>query len=155
MAVRLIKWAAMAFVLAFFGVQVVRPDRTNPPVDPARTIAARMQVPPNVKSTLDRSCRDCHSHETRWPWYSNIAPVSWLLVDDVNAAREEMNLSEWSQYPPDEAAEILEDACRQTRQHKMPLPKYVFLHPEAKLSDQEIADFCAWTETLAVAGPSR
>jgi len=148
-ALRLIKWAALAFVLAFAGVQVVRPERTNPPVDAARTITARMQVPPQVNAILDRSCRDCHSHETRWPWYSHVAPVSWLLVDDVNAAREEMNLSEWAQYQPDEAVEILEDACGQMRARKMPLPKYIALHPGTRLSDAEIAVFCGWTESLS------
>lgn len=149
MALRLIKLAAVLFVLAFVGVQVIRPERTNPPVDASRTIKSQMQVPPHISSMLERACRDCHSHETHWPWYSNIAPLSWLLVDDVNAAREDMNLSDWAQYPADEAAEILEDACKQARQRRMPLSNYVLLHPDAKLSDQEIAAFCAWTESLS------
>ena len=143
---RWLKRIFLAGLVLFALIQLVPYGRnhTNPPVtkEPA-------WPSPRVRELAVRACFDCHSHESRWPWYSHVAPVSWLLVDDVNAAREEMNLSEWAQYQPDEAVEILEDACGQMRARKMPLPKYIALHPGTRLSDAEIAVFCSWTESLS------
>ena len=79
----------------------VRPAMTNPPVDESQTIVARAQVPPEVASILDRSCRDCHSNKTVWPWYTHVAPVSWWLADHVDHGRKDLNLSEWGKLPAD------------------------------------------------------
>lgn len=142
------KWLvriAIVVAIAFLAIQVYRPARTNPPVDPARTIHATMNVPPAVDAILKRSCNDCHSHETHWPWYSNIAPVSWLLVDDVNEGRAHMNFSEWAAYPPNDAKHALEEICEEVKEGEMPLKAYVLTHPSARLSDEERRTLCEWT----------
>jgi hypothetical protein len=71
---RILKWVAIVLVVGLVGIQFVRPARTNPPVDKSQTIEAFTQMTPEVTSILDRSCRDCHSNQTVWPWYSNVAP---------------------------------------------------------------------------------
>ena len=79
-------------------IQFIRPDMSNIPEDPAKTIHAFVKVPDDIAAILVRSCYDCHSYTTRWPWYSQIAPVSWLIAYDVRSARKHLNFSEWSSY---------------------------------------------------------
>ena len=138
----------MAIVLAviFLAIQVVRPVRTNPPVPRGRSIHSLMQVPPNVAEIFDRSCRDCHSSDTRWPWYSNVAPVSWFLIDDVNHGREHMDLSDWADYDNVQQQAMLEDICKQTSKGAMPIGSYLLMHREAKLSAAEVRTLCEWSE---------
>jgi len=142
---RVKKWIKRIFLtLAVLLVvaQVIRPRLTNPPVDPAKELRA----PEPVTSILARSCNDCHSNRTIWPWYSQIAPVSWLLADDVNDGRKEMNFSEWATFTPRRTARKLQEICEQVEQHKMPLKKYIPLHPSAKLSDADRKTLCEWAK---------
>ena len=81
-----IRWAALAFITAFAGAQFVRPDRTNPPSEPSASLLRH--APPEVSAILERSCRDCHSNETTWPWYSGVAPMSWGVAGHVHDGRE-------------------------------------------------------------------
>src|SRR5258706_1469494 len=95
------KWLKIALiaVVAFLVVaQFIRPSRANPPIDPTKTLVATTPVPPSVQQTFERSCYDCHSNNTVWPWYSNVAPASWLLADDVKDGRRQVNFSERAGY---------------------------------------------------------
>jgi hypothetical protein len=124
--------------------------RTNPATVPARTLAANVQLSPLAAGVLDRACRNCHSNETRWPWYSRIAPVSWLVVRDVEKGRRTMNFSEWSTgitRKPGVAASFLAAACEDLRTGRMPNPRYLLLHPEARVSPAEVQAFCDWSRT--------
>ena len=133
--------------------QFWRPDHTNPTTDPSQTLAAQLPVPRDVQTILDRSCRDCHSHDTRWPWYSHVAPASWLLARDVASGRDELNFSEWGQYDPETAGEQLEAICSQVRDRAMPLPPYRLLHSEARLTAHDVETLCRWTEAARAALP--
>src|SRR5947207_6968895 len=95
----IIKWLAIGLVIIVIGMQFIRPARTNPPVDESQTITAHTQMTPEVGSLLDRSCRDCHSNKTIWPWYTNVAPLSWWLSNHVNEGRRDLNMSEWGRLP--------------------------------------------------------
>ena len=92
--------------------QVFRPAKTNPPIDPKREIQSNLSVDAQVAATLARSCNDCHSNRTVWPWYSHVAPASWLVVSDVNRARKALNFSEWSTYGSKKQREHLEEICK-------------------------------------------
>lgn len=125
------------------------PGIRNPRTSPENTFVAAMQVPAGVQNTLYRSCMDCHSNQTHWPWYSRIAPVSWLIASDVRAARRVMNLSEWKTTAGRSAGTAigtLSAACQDVRSGRMPKPRYLTLHPEAKLTPAEIQQFCEWTQ---------
>jgi hypothetical protein len=141
---KILKWTAIALAVVFAALQVIRPARTNPPVDESRTIGAHTRVTPEVVKILDRSCNDCHSNQTRWPWYSNIAPVSWFVVDHVNAGRREMNLSEWAKYSTQDQQHFLKKMCREVTGEQMPLDSYLRLHGEAKLSGEDVRALCDW-----------
>ncbi len=95
---KIFRWVLIILACAVVVIQFIRPARTNPAIDPAQTIESRLQVSPQVAGIFDRSCNDCHSNKTRWPWYSNVAPVSWLVIGDVNDARSVMNFSQWGNY---------------------------------------------------------
>jgi hypothetical protein len=133
---------AAGIVLA--GAQVVRPERTNPVVDPALALSARHSVPASVAEILDRACRDCHSNDTRWPWYSHVAPVSWFVIDHVNHGRSHFNYSDWARYSPEEGRKLLKKSCNLARKSEMPLASYAWLHRSAKLSRADVETLCGW-----------
>ncbi|MEX1277115.1 MAG: heme-binding domain-containing protein [Bacteroidota bacterium] len=142
-----LKWIGIVLAVVFLGMQAVQPERTNPPVDESNTLYARINTPPEVRAIIDRSCSDCHSHNTRWPWYSYVAPVSWFLADDVKEARSELNLSDWGQYQKTRAIAKLDMMCQEVLDGKMPFPPYLIMHPGATLSQEEIDLLCDWVET--------
>jgi hypothetical protein len=99
---------------------------------------------PMVYETLRNSCRNCHSEETRWPWYSYVAPVEWLIERDVREARGHFNMSRWDEYSPEEQTEILAEISFMIRNQKMPLRRYLFMHPGAKLNVEDIKLIDQW-----------
>jgi len=143
---RVFKITAIVLVVAFLGMQAVRPARTNPPVDESQTINARTQMTPQVASILDRSCRDCHTNKTVWPWYTNVAPVSWWLSNHVNDGRRSLNMSEWGKLDANHQDRKLRQICDEIQDGVMPLSSYLPMHPMAKLSDQDKKTLCDWTD---------
>ncbi len=131
---------ALGALVLFLLIQVVRPAKTNPPV------TGELVAPPQVQSILRRACYDCHSHETRWPWYADVAPVSWLITWHVADGRKHLNFSTWSAYEPKRQAHKLEEAEEMVASGEMPMAGYVALHPEAKLTEVEKQALLAWAK---------
>lgn len=131
----------------FAAIQFLGPARTNPPVVVAHTIGSQMQIPSQIADIMDRACMDCHSHETRWPWYSRVAPVRWWLVYHVNTGRNTLNLSEWTQYRPTYAGATLGSMAEVVGRGLTPLASYKALHPLSRLSDEEAKLFSDWAQT--------
>jgi hypothetical protein len=146
MMAKLMKWSGPALVLLFVVIQFIRPEKTNPVIDDRAAIQAQAQIPPEVNAIFHRACRDCHSHETRWPWYSKMAPVSWFVIDHVNHGRKHLNFSDWARYNRREADERLDGICKTTKSGSMPLSSYLLLHRDAKLSQEDVRAICDWTE---------
>lgn len=124
--------------IVLLGIQLVPVDRSNPPV------TGEIRAPDDVMSVLERSCWDCHSNETHWPWYAYVAPVSWLVAHDVEEGREHVNFSEWDAYDAGERDEALEEVVEVMEEQEMPLGKYIRLHPDADLSAAERERLIAW-----------
>src|SRR5262245_2455745 len=143
------RWLGVVVVLAAIGIQFARPERTNPASDDGLAIGHHVNVSPEAERILDRACNDCHSNQTRWPWYSGVAPVSWYVVGHVNHARRHMNLSEWGSRDPSKAPGRLNRICKEVRSGAMPLSSYLLLHPAARLTEQDIETLCEWTKTEA------
>lgn len=139
---RRLKHAALFLVVVFAAAQFVRPERANPPTDVSRTIQAHARPASGLGAVLERSCRDCHSNGTVWPWYTQIAPVSWLMAYGVSKGRKAVNFSEWAAYEPEQQRVLLIESCQDVSQGKMPGP-YTLLHPEMRLSTQDIEMICA------------
>jgi lysozyme family protein len=141
---RILRWLVILLAVGFIIIQFFRMAKTNPAIDPTQTIESRLQVSPQVAAILDRSCNDCHSNKTRWPWYSNVAPVSWFVIGHVNDARSVMNFSRWGNYDKDKQSRRLRDICEQVSDGDMPLSSYTPLHPGSKLSANDVKTLCDW-----------
>ena len=128
------------FALLFVGMQLIPVERTNPPADPALEIKA----PAKVMAIFKRSCYDCHSNETRWPWYSHIAPAKWFIARDVKVGRQWLNFSEWERYDEERKAK-LKGLIFKAVGLAMPLGLYVKAHPEAALSPEDKKTIRDWT----------
>ncbi|HEX9545356.1 MAG TPA: heme-binding domain-containing protein [Pyrinomonadaceae bacterium] len=142
---KIFRWVLIILVCAVVVIQFIRPARTNPAIDPTQTIESRLQVSGQVAAIFDRSCNDCHSNKTRWPWYSNVAPVSWFVIGHVNDARSVMNFSQWGNYDKDKQSRRLRDICEQVSDGEMPLSSYTPLHRGSKLSADDVKTLCDWT----------
>jgi hypothetical protein len=141
-----IKHALLAVLLILIVIQFVPVKRDNPPSEPAQAVESVITVPAAVHSILERSCADCHSNRTRWPWYSQIAPVSWLVAHDVHEGRVELNLSEWATYSEKRKTHKLQEICEQLRGGKMPDSKYTLIHRDARLTHEDRDAVCAWAD---------
>jgi hypothetical protein len=113
---------------------------------PEARLLVGAQVPQNVRLALERACRDCHSDATHYPWYSYVAPVSWLINRDVQQGRERLNLSKWSDYPVVRRERCLSDIANQVESGGMPLAIYTFVHRNARLSKAEVDAIFEWTQ---------
>jgi cytochrome c551/c552 len=128
-------------IVVLIGIQFIPVSKTNPPV------TGEIKAPRNVMQILRNSCYDCHSNEVKWPWYSNVAPMSWLVVYDVKEAREHINFSEWQSYSGEDKDENIEEIWEEVEEGNMPLWYYLPLHPEAKLSDKDKETIKNWVQS--------
>jgi hypothetical protein len=129
-------------------IQLVQPRTSDPPNKRSRSLTADPEVPASVKSIMERSCYACHSNETKWPWYSRIAPVSWIIDRDVHAARQQLNLSEWISSPGagEDNSDAIESICEALTGRSMPPKTFLLLHPEARPSKSEVSAVCSWAD---------
>jgi len=135
---------ALALAAALVVAQFVPVERTNPPVD------AEIVAEPAVRTLLRRACYDCHSHETVWPWYAWVAPVSWLVAHDVNHARDELDFSRFESYDGKRQRKKLGEMGEEVEEGHMPLWYYVLLHPRARLGDEERRRLIDWADAEQV-----
>lgn len=135
---RVARLVAIAALVIAVAIQLVPVDRKNPPV------ASEIQAPDDVHAILTRACYDCHSNSTKWPWYSYVAPVSWLVAKDVRNGRKAMNFSDWGSYTPHKQESKIQEIWEQVSDDKMPLKIYRPMHPEAKLTDADRAALKSW-----------
>jgi hypothetical protein len=152
---RVLRWVLILAVGCLIVAQFFGPAKSNPVSDPTQAIDSRLQVTPQVATILDRSCNDCHSNKTRWPWYSNVAPVSWFVIDHVNEGRQNLNFSEWGRYTQRDVQGMLKQICREVKAGAMPLSSYTPLHPGSTPSPEDVKVLCDWTaaESARVGGP--
>ena len=145
-------WAILAAIL--LGIQLIRPDFKNPASDPAQDFKAIAKPPAEVAAILDAACYDCHSNQTRYPWYSQIAPVSWWLANHVREGREHVNFSSYGAYSAQDQAEILEESAEVVSKGEMPLKSYTWTHAPARLSDAQRKQLADWFNALPGGGSS-
>lgn len=140
------KWAAVVLAIAFLVIQVVPVERDNPPVQ------GDVPASPEVRAVLRRACYDCHSNETRWPWYSQIAPVSWLVANDVREGRRSLNFSTWSRLARRDQSEVMHESWEKVSEGEMPPSNYLLTHPDARLSDEDRRLLQQWSQSASNGG---
>lgn len=132
-------WWVIVILLAFVGVLQLLPLRpTNPPVE------AEVPAPAPVRAILRRSCYDCHSNATHWPWYSWVAPFSWPVVEDVRGGRAAMNFTAWNHLSAEERVKTMRAIARRVRDREMPPWLYLLAHSKARPSAADRATLERW-----------
>ena len=139
---RLLVRIVFVLLILLVVIQVIPVPRTNPP------ITADIPTSPDVKAVLRRACYDCHSNETVYPWYSRIAPVSWILAQHVSEGREDLNFSIWDQYSPKDQGEHIHESWETVVEGEMPPRYYTIMHQDALLSPEDRAVLQTWAGTV-------
>ena len=135
---RVVVWGAAGIAALLAVLQFFPAERTNPPVE------WDVDAPDEVRTILRRACYDCHSDETRWPWYSRVAPLSWWIVEHVEHGRSDMNFSRWPTFDFGAQEYVLRSIEVQIEKNEMPLPSYLILHPEARLTEEDRRTLLDW-----------
>jgi len=143
---KIIKVVAIVFAGALIAIQFFQIDTVNPPVVDSETLEAAVAVPPDISLILGRSCNDCHSNKTIYPWYTRIQPGGWFMKDHVDHGRSDLNFSVFNTYTPKKKAHKLEEICEMVEGKAMPLPSYLWLHGDAVMSESEIRAVCDWAK---------
>jgi len=138
---KLAQLTSILFTFVFLGMQFV-PTATRPKNSATNEPRLAEVINPQVGAILDRSCQDCHSSRTTWPWYSRVAPVSWIVSKHVSEGREMLDFSEWANQPHSADERML--ICDAVSDGRMPLPEYTVMHRNAKLSKQDVELICRW-----------
>lgn len=127
-------------LLVLFGIiQFVPIEKTNPPTE------KEIDAPIEVRQVFRRACYDCHSNETSWPWYSSVAPISWLMVRDVREGRQKVNFTAWKAMEPEKEAELIEEIREEVEDGEMPPWFYRWVHPESRMADSEKTLIRQWS----------
>lgn len=141
----IIKITGVIVILAFVIIQFFQPEK-NISNDDQNLIFNKEQLPEQVKNVLTNSCIDCHSDNTKYLWYHKIAPVSWLVSNDIKKGKKELNLSKWGEMDKYDKISALEDIRQELEQKTMPIKAYVIMHRKAKLTDEDRAAMFTWID---------
>lgn len=137
---KILKIGAFALATAFIIIQFFQIDRSNVPVVPGQDISSIINVPADVSQIMVRSCSDCHTNSTAYPWYSYIQPVGWFLKSHIDDGKRHFNLSTFATYDAKKQKKKLEEVCDEVSSGNMPLPSYLWIHRDAVLTESEKAD---------------
>ncbi len=142
------KKIGLGIIVFLIIAQFFRIDKTNPPVDPMNTIEKLENAPQDVTQLLERACYDCHSNNTNYPWYTNIAPVSWWVKRHINKGRAALNYSEWGTYSPSKKQHKKEESADFIEKGWMPIGFYKIMHSEARITDEERKLLVDWFRSI-------
>ena len=141
------KKIVLIILAVFILIQFVRPEKNNSQNE-TNSIEILMEVPTEVQQILKTSCNNCHSNNTAYPWYSEIAPVSWYLASHVNQGKEHLNFSEWALYNENQKNHIIEDLLEELEEKRMPLKSYLNVHENAKMTAEQYKVLINWVKTI-------
>ena len=141
------KKVVLVIVVIIGLMQFIRPQK-NDSADFTKDITTVVAVPENVQQILKTSCNDCHSNQTKYPWYSEIAPISWFLAQHVNEGKEHLNFSEWANYNNNQKSHIIKDIQEEMEKQGMPLKSYLIIHKDAVLTQEQYKTLLDWSKTL-------
>lgn len=144
-----LKKIVLIIVGILFLIQLIRIDQNNPILDEGKDFFSDTNIPEDIRLIVKRSCYDCHSNETIYPWYANVAPISWWIKGHVNDARKSINFSEWENYSNEEKARKLMNSVAYIKPDQMPLSSYVSQHPAAKLTAKNKKVLMDWMKEEA------
>jgi len=131
------KYIWLGILVLLVAIQFIRINKTNPTVDPQEDFLQLTSADAEISSLIKDACYDCHSHEVEYPWYTNIAPVSWWIKGHINNGVKHLNFSTWGTYEAGKMDHKLEECIEMVEKGEMPLKSFTWMHPEAKLTDNQ------------------
>ena len=137
----------LAVLVVIIVIQFIRPEKNNSNNE-LNAISTILDVPNEVQEILKTSCSDCHSNNTIYPWYSEIAPFSWYLASHVNEGKEHLNFSEWASYNENQKSHIIKDIEEELQDKEMPLKSYLIIHENAKMTETQYKIMLDWVKTI-------
>ena len=142
-----LKYTAYGLLLAFIVIQFIPTALPENNSDLSNDMILTEQAPDEVKIILSKACYDCHSNQTVYPWYSHVAPVSWLVAKDTREGRDELNFSEWAELSKRKKIKTLNGMAEEVEEKNMPMKIYTVVHRDAILTDEEISTLISWTKS--------
>jgi hypothetical protein len=144
----MIRKIGIALLIAFIAIQFFRPEKNNSAAVLPTDITRIYAVPQNVQQILQKACADCHSNNTKYPWYDYIQPVAWLLEDHIKEGKKELNYSEFGTYSIARQNKKMDETMKEIKDDDMPLSSYTFLHHSARLTDAEKKVLYDWCKSI-------
>jgi len=151
---KFLKIAVLLAAILIGVLQFFRPSFINPALVAGQAIEDSILVPAEVQMVISRSCNDCHSNKTLYPWYSQVSPFSWFLAGHIEDGRRELNFSEWNTYSDTKKGRKLEEICEMVEGGAMPLPSYLWIHRDAVLNNDQKRLICDWAKAEKLKFPS-
>lgn len=145
---RFFKTIGWVLLIALVIIQFFHPVKNITPDNQPNAIATLYPVPADVKTILDKACMDCHSNNTRYPWYNNIQPVAWWLADHINEGKKELNFDEYINKRPRFQYRRMEQTIDLVKKDEMPLSSYTWIHKDAILGQQEKTKLMDWAQSI-------
>ncbi len=142
---KIVKYIFVGALSVIILIQFVPANLPENNDDHSNDIVQVENAPDNIKMILGKACYDCHSNQTVYPWYSYVAPVSWLVAKDTRVGRDELNFSDWADLSKRKKIKILNEVAEEVEEGKMPLDIYTLVHRDAILTEEEISTLIAWT----------
>jgi len=142
------KKVLLLLVVVLIVIQFFRPEKNIHPQPQPANIASVYPVPANVDSILVKACNDCHTNNTRYPWYNNIQPVAWWLNHHVDEGKEELNFDEFATYAAARKYDKIKETKKEVDEGEMPIYSYTLVHAEARLTDAEKQALTSWSENI-------
>lgn len=143
---KLLKKIALVLLLGLIAMQFYRPEQNLAQGNHTKVFLEQTNPPEQVKIILEQTCYDCHSNNTEYPWYNNVAPISYWIADHIKDGKKHLNFSDWENYAPKKAAHKLEETAEMVSDGSMPLKEYTWTHETARLTDEQRTAIVAWAE---------
>jgi hypothetical protein len=144
----MIKKILVVLLIILIVIQFIKPQKNIHPVRQPADITTIYAVPEDVDRILVIACKDCHSNNTRYPWYNNFQPVAWFLANHVKDGTRSFNLNEFATYPVARQYDKIEEIKKQIDKGDMPLSSYTIIHRDARLTDAEKNTIITWSENI-------
>ena len=142
----MLRKSLLVFLLVLVIIQFFRPQKNVSAQDQPQALKKRYAIPANVEASLQQACYDCHSNNTRYPWYAQVQPVAWYLADHVKEGKEELNFDEFLSYPPRKQDHKLEEVIETQEEGTMPISSYTALHKNANLTPKQKREIIDWVK---------
>ena len=147
---KIVKWTGVLLTLVLIGIQFIPTQHNQSDIVPDSDITKIYRIPDQVATILRNSCYDCHSNNTRYPWYSKVQPIGMWMADHINHAKEELNFNEFGDYSVKRKKKKLKEITEEIEEDEMPLPSYTWIHRDAQLSKDDKKALISWATDLNI-----